>query len=117
MTSSLKSSLKTSAEIRSALDETTNHLDAVRRMLKVGHPFDITDLGSRVETICRAVEGLPVPERRSFEQPIVSLIDELNKLTEALTRQRDGLAKGLQSIAVGEQASKAYQQASKIQRK
>jgi hypothetical protein len=115
MTSSAE--MKTSAEIRSALDATTSELDATRRKLKVGHPFDISDLASRVETICGAIEGLPVAERRPFEQPIVSLIDELNKLTEALTRQRDGLAKGLQSISVGEQASKAYQQASKVQRK
>jgi hypothetical protein len=109
--------MNSSAEIRSTLDATTSELDAARRKLKVGHPFDISDLAGKVETICGAIEGLPVPERRNFEQPIVRLIDELNKLADALTRQRDGLAKGLQSISVGEQASKAYQQAAKVQRK
>lgn len=109
--------MKSSAEIRAALNATTSDLDAKRRMLKTGHPFDISDLASQVETICSAIEGLPVEERRGFESPIVSLIDELNKLTDALTRQRDGLAKGLRSIAAGAQASQAYQQASKVQRK
>lgn len=109
--------MKTSAEIKAALDATTTELDATRRKLRVGHPFDITDLGSRVETICTAIGNLPVEERRGFEAPIVSLIDELNKLTEMLTRYRDGLAKGLRSIAQGAQASKAYQQAAKVQRK
>lgn len=108
--------MKSSSEIRSALNATTSQLDAVRRMLSVGHPFDISDLADRVEMICGAIEGLPADERRGFEPPIVALIDELNKLTDALTRQRDGLAKGLQSIAAGEQASKAYRQASKVQK-
>jgi len=109
--------MKSSAEIRSAINATTSQLDAVRRMLSVGHPFDISDLADRVEIICTAIEGLPAEERRGFEPPIVGLIDELNKLTEALTRQRDGLAKGLQSIAAGTKASKAYGQATKTQRK
>ncbi|HUT50245.1 MAG TPA: hypothetical protein VM325_12960 [Alphaproteobacteria bacterium] len=109
--------MKSSTEIRSALDATTSQLDAARRMLGVGHPFDLSDLSGRVETICGAIECLPAQERRSLEPPIVTLIDELNKLTEALTRQRDGLAKGLKTIAVGEQASKAYDRATKVQRK
>lgn len=109
--------MKSSSEIRSAINATTSQLDAVRRMLSVGHPFDISDLADRVEVICTAIEHLPADDRRGFEQPIVGLIDELNKLTEALTRQRDGLAKGLQSIAAGEKASRAYQPVPKTQRK
>jgi hypothetical protein len=109
--------MKSSAEIKSALDATTSQIDATRRMVGVGHPFDISDLASRVETICNAIQGLPVEERRGFESPIVALIDELNKLTDTLTRHRDGLAKGLRSISQGAQASMAYQQASKVTRK
>jgi len=109
--------MNSSAEIRAALDATASQLDAARRMLGIGHPFDLSDLSGRVETICGAIECLPAQDRRSFEMPVVALIDELNKLAEALTRQRDGLAVGLKSISIGEQASKAYDQATKVQRK
>jgi len=109
--------MRTSTDIRFALDATTSRLDGARRMLGLGHPFDLSDLTGRVQEICGAIEGLPAPERHGFEPPMVALIDELNKLAEALTRQRDGLARGLKSISAGEQASKAYEQATKAPRK
>jgi hypothetical protein len=105
--------MKSSAEIRSALDATISQLGGARRMVGEGYPVDLSDLTARVETICGAIETLPADQRGTFEMPVVGLIDELNALTEDLTKQRDGIAKGLKSIASGAQASKAYSQTTK----
>jgi len=103
--------MKSAAEIQSALKATTDQLDSARRMVTAGHAIDLSDLSGQVETICRAITPLPAAERSKLEGPIVSLIDELDKLSKTLNAHRDGLKQGLKAISVRHQASSAYGQA------
>jgi hypothetical protein len=109
--------MTTAGEIRDQLQATTEQIDAARRMVAGGQLVDLSGLKGEVETLCGAIETLPAAERGGFRAPIVSLIDELDKLAAVIKTQHAALQKGMKAVSARRQASTAYVNASKTERK
>lgn len=104
-------------KIHKQLQATTEQIDAARRMVAAGRLVDLSGLKGQVEHLCGAIEALPSDQRDGFRAPIVSLIDELDKLAGVIKTQHAALQRGLKAVSARRQANTAYGRAAKTEAK
>lgn len=107
--------MSNSSDIAERLKVVTEHVSAAHSMVLAGRSVELTGFQERVETICKDIEKLPATERSQFEMPVVSLIDELNKLESELKTQQANLSEGLKAVSSRHRASSAYGRASQTE--
>lgn len=91
-----------------ALDQASSAISAARMLLAQGSVIDLNGLEEHVDTACRSVADLPLPERVTMKPRLVSLIESLNRLTDDMTVQHKELSDALQGLGQRRQALGAY---------
>ncbi len=94
--------------IRSGLDEVTGAVTLARRKVGEGELIDLSGLDRRVDQICKALHALGRDDGGALRPRLLSLIDELNLLTEDLKRQQVQVAAELKDSSSHQQAAAAY---------
>ena len=98
----------TAEDIRLSLSSLASSVDIARRRVAGGELVELHDLDSAISDICGAISRLPSNERASFKPPLVSLIDELDKLAATLKQQHAQIAESLRAHSTHQQAAHAY---------
>lgn len=106
-----------SGDIGDRLKEVIDHINTAHAMAVAGRSVELPGFQERVEAVCKDIEKLPADQRTPYEMPVVSLIDELNKLEAELTTQHANLSKGLKAVSGRHRASSAYGRASQTENK
>jgi hypothetical protein len=107
--------MRKSGDIGQRLDEVTEHISAAHAMVLAGRSVELPGFQERVEAVCGDIEKLPAAKRSRFEMPMVSLIDELNKLEAELKTQHTNLSEGLKAVSSRHRASSAYGRAAQTE--
>ncbi|MHA1538554.1 MAG: hypothetical protein ACTSUD_13455 [Alphaproteobacteria bacterium] len=107
--------MKKSAGIGERLEQVIDHIRAAHAMVLGGRSVELSGFQERVEAVCGDIEKLPQGKRSPYEMPVVSLIDELNKLETELKSQHANLSKGLKAISNRHNASSAYGRAAQTE--
>lgn len=95
-------------KIQRYLETTAERVSAARRLVAAGQGVDLSGLEQEVDQVCGAIRDLPNETQTEFKLPLVTLVDELDKLSNDLTVQHARLEQGLRAISSGGQATKAY---------
>ncbi len=106
-----------SGDIGQRLKEVIEHISAAHAMVLAGRSVELPGVQEWVEAVCKDIESLPTAKRSGFEMPMVSLIDELNKLEAELKTQHDNLEEGLKAVSSRHRASSAYGRAAQTEDK
>jgi len=106
-----------SGDIGDRLTAVIDHISAAHAMAVAGRSVELPGFQERVEAVCKDIEKLPADERTPYEMPVVSLIDELNKLEAELKTQHANLSEGLKAVSSRHRASSAYGQAARTEDK
>ena len=104
-------------KIRRYLETTAERISAARRLVAAGQAVDLSGLEKEVDEACGAIRDLPRDAQNDFKLPLVSLVDELDKLSTDLQEQHSRLEKGLRAISSGNQATRAYSKGAATTRK
>jgi hypothetical protein len=95
-------------EIRRELADASSLVHAARDSLARGEAVALAGLEERVASSCRALAGLPRARARSFEAPLIALIDELEKLSRSLSERHQTLKSEMESLGRRRRAATAY---------
>lgn len=95
-------------DIRRSLSALASTVDIARRRVADGDLVELRDLDSAIGEICGAISRLPSQERAPFKPPLVTLIDELDKLAATLKQQHSQIAESLRAQSTHQQAAHAY---------
>lgn len=95
-------------KIQRYLETTAERVSAARRLVAAGQAVDLSGLEKEVDEVCGSILELPVDTHTDFKLPLVTLVDELDKLSNDLRQQHSKLEMGLRAISSGNQAVKAY---------
>lgn len=104
-----------SGDIGERLRDVTDHISAAHAMVLAGQSVELPGLQKRVEAVCKDIEKLPAAKRKPYEMPVVSLIDELNKLEGELKTQHAILKEGMEAVSSRHRASSAYGRAAQTE--
>ena len=74
----------TIAELRQRLDAEARSLADARTAVAAGHDIALDDLASRIGTLCRAVEALPLADARPLVDDVQRLVASLDELAAAI---------------------------------
>ena len=96
------------SDIQTQLDQTSGIIDGFRRSIADGALVDLSGLDKGVEEMCGAIASLPADQRLSVKQALITILDSLNGLVEALEQQQQEASDGLKGIASRQQAVSAY---------
>ena len=107
--------MEKSGKISERLEQVIDQIRAAYAMVLEGRSVELSGFQERVEAVCGDIEKLPPDQRSPFEMPVVSLIDELNKLEAELKTQHANLSKGLKAISNRHNASSAYGRAAQTE--
>ncbi len=106
-----------SGDIGDQLKAVTDYISTAHAMAVAGRSVELSGFQERVEAVCKDIEKLPADKRSPFEMPVVSLIDELNKLEAEIKTQHANLREGLKAVSNRHRASSAYGRASQTEDK
>ena len=95
------------------LTEVSVAIDAALRTVEHGDFVDLGGLDDRVGRLCAAIKQLPRDQGRGFERPLLGLVDDLTRLTDELTGQRDKVRQTLTGTSSHQQAASAYRKTPK----
>ena len=90
-------------------DEVMEYIRASRAILQEGNLVELKGLDAKVEELCRGIIELPQEEAKRFEEDLVKLQDEVEKLRADLVTSRDGLQEELMGVGKHQKANIAYQ--------
>ncbi len=100
--------IPTPDEINDQLGQVIAHINAARDLVKKGDAVNLDGLDGVVDALCKNIKRMDPKEQAKCESPLIIMIDEFNRLTKALEKQRDGLQGDLQDIGKSAQAATAY---------
>ena len=79
-----------------------------RQAVEDGRSVDLTALEAHVDETCRAIGALPGVEGRALQSALVALTDDLNLLTDSLSREHDAMKTALGELSDRQRAQNAY---------
>jgi hypothetical protein len=81
---------------------------AARGIVHDGKAVNLQPLEAEMRRLCSSIEGIPRNDARSLEPRLLALIDELDKLFNAITQKRDTLKGELKDLSLRDRAVNAY---------
>jgi hypothetical protein len=96
------------AALKDELKETAEGIDAARGLVNDGQVVDLAGLEARVEDLCARIKTVDAQDRDRLKPTLVAIIDGLDSLAEALTKQRDGIGGAIREITTHHRAASAY---------
>jgi hypothetical protein len=105
---STDSGLPADTSIEGALREAATAIDSARLLLRQGSVIDLKGVEAYVEQACSGIPALPAPDRERLKPTLITLIDELNLLSEQLTTQHQDISGTLRNIGTRTRAVSAY---------
>ncbi|NNG02755.1 MAG: hypothetical protein HKM95_01465 [Inquilinus sp.] len=94
--------------IRRGLQEVASAVSLARTKVEAGQLIDIAGLESRVDELCQATLALEREVAQPLKPSLLSLVDDLNRLSEGLKKQHCEVAAELQGSHSHSQAAAAY---------
>lgn len=105
-------SQRAGTEIARAVDDRARgivaRVNAAHEMLRGDQMIKLEGLDSAVETLCHDIAGLPHAERQGCKAVLIDLIDEFDRLSEALKAQQSALGEALKDVGNRARATSAY---------
>ena len=96
------------AQIRHGLEEVAGAIALARRKVGEGQLVDLSGLEKRVDELCTAIREQDGREAQSLRPSLISLIDDLNRLSEDLKTQQGEVAAELKGTQSHRSAAAAY---------
>ncbi len=96
------------AQIRHGLEEVVGAVALARRKVGEGQLVDLSGLERRVDELCSAIRAQDGREAQSLRPTLLSLIDDLTRLSDALKGQHDEVATSLKGSQDHRSAAAAY---------
>ena len=87
------------------LAETVN---VARTLVERGEAVQLQSLAASVEEVCGKILKLPDGERRKCRDPLISLIEDFDRLEYALNTQKGEAGDALGRLSEGRRAATAY---------
>lgn len=87
------------------LAETVN---AARTMVERGEAVQLETLAGSVESVCADILQLPDRQRRKCRDPLISLIEDFDRLEVALRTRKGEAGNALGRLSEGRRAATAY---------
>ncbi len=81
---------------------------AARSLVAAGHLVDLTTLERNTADLCAAINGLSAEDGREVRPLLISLIDDLDKLADALKERQAELKGELEDLGARQRATAAY---------
>ncbi len=81
---------------------------AAREIVSTGHAIDLAPVQKEVERICDDIKHLPPRQSADLKPALVSLIDDLGKLTEDMETCHAGLKSQLENLASHSSVTATY---------
>ena len=95
-------------EITDRLQKVTAHVTAAQGLVGKGDAVNLEGLDNVVNDLCKDIQDLPEDDQDACREPLITLIDEFDRLTSALEEQRDALQVELKGLGERERAASAY---------
>ncbi|MDJ0951253.1 MAG: hypothetical protein QNJ94_20265 [Alphaproteobacteria bacterium] len=95
-------------DITSRLGQVTGHITAARDLVDKGNEVNLGGLDRVVESLCQDIQALKEADQNQCQPALVAMIDEFDRLTQALEQQRDSLQQQLKNVADRGRAVDAY---------
>ena len=96
------------AQIRHGLEEVVGAIALARRKVGEGQLVDLSGLEKRVDELCTAIREQDGKEAQSLRPSLLSLIEDLNRLSEDLKSQQGEVAAELKDTQSHRSAAAAY---------
>ena len=96
------------AQIQAEIERLSGLVEATRRLVADGHLVDMRTLESRIDEVCGALRTLPNAAAGEIKTALVALIDDLNRLDQAIRRSHAEAAEHLEGPAARRRATAAY---------
>ena len=93
---------------RAAIERLSGLVEATRRLVADGHLVDLRTLESRIDEVCGALRVLPAAAADEIKAALVALIDNLNRLDQAVRRSHAETAEHLAGTSARRRATAAY---------
>ena len=96
------------AQIRHGLEEVVGAVALARRKVGEGQLVDLSGLERRVDELCAAIRDQDSSEAQILRPPLLSLIDDLTRLSDDLKAQHGQVASALKGSQSHRSAAAAY---------
>ena len=96
------------AQIRHGLEEVVGAVALARRKVGEGQLVDLSGLERRVDELCAAIRDQDGSDAQSLRPPLLSLIDDLTRLSDDLKAQHGQVASALKGSQSHRSAAAAY---------
>jgi len=93
---------------RAAIERLSGLVEATRRLVADGHLVDLHTLESRIDEVCGTLRTLPAAAADEIKATLVALIDDLNRLDQAIRRSHAETAEHLAGTSARRRATAAY---------
>jgi hypothetical protein len=100
--------MTTLADVTAELDRAARLIGAARDVVGGGKAVDLSGLDDVVMEACGNIAALPEDQRQTLKPVLISLIDSLNGLVEALNVQRGEIATEIRDVNSRSHATAAY---------
>jgi len=96
------------SEILQELESVTSMVIASREAVREGRPPDFPGFEARIDVMCAALGSLPRETASTFRSPLISFIDELDKLTTEMQAQQQQMRGEISDVSGRQRATAAY---------
>lgn len=94
--------------IRTELEALENRLAKARTQVDDGETIDMTPMEDAVQTLCNAISQRSNAEQQLLKPPLLSVLEELNQLTDAIRQRLNDLSAQLGDTSDRRRAITAY---------
>ena len=95
-------------QLKRRIAEASATVITARQAVEEGKTVDLSALEAHVNDTCRAIDGLPGDEGRTLQPAMLALTDDLNQLTDSLSREHDAMKAALGAMSDRQRAQNAY---------
>jgi hypothetical protein len=81
---------------------------AARGIVSDGKAVNLQPLEAEMRRLCASIEGIPRNDARNLEPRLLALIDELDRLFNAIAHKRDSLKDEIRDLSLRDRAVNAY---------
>jgi len=96
--------------LKRRLEAAANVVTEAQRAVEAGEQVDLSGLEREVDEICTGLGGLPAGAGGDIRLALVILMDDLERLTAALTAAHHKLVDDMGGLSARQRATKAYGQ-------
>lgn len=94
--------------VRTEIDKVATNVTSARTMVAEGQILRLDGLEAAVADLCASIGKLPAESQKDCKPGLVKLIDEFDKLSDALRRQQAELGTALKGVSQRKRAATAY---------